>query len=113
MDIENLIKTTLNIPVIDLSKPILPPCATWYKTFEGPELSGNGEVTEESETYEIYIWCKKREDTVNKTGLLKKALIGIKYNTFPIVNFSYDTNGKSWRGMINFKHIKEDIDVNS
>jgi len=90
MDIENLIKTTLNIPVIDLSKPILPPCATWYKTFEGPELSGNGEVT-----------------------LLKKALIGIKYNTFPIVNFSYDTNGKSWRGMINFKHIKEDIDVNS
>ncbi|MDR0925742.1 MAG: hypothetical protein LBN31_15475 [Hungatella sp.] len=111
MDIENIIKTVLNIPVIELSQPILPPCATWYKLFEEPELSGDGEVTEESETYEINIWGKAREDVINKTGLLKKSLIGIKYNTFPNVTYSYDTNGKSWRGMINFKHMKEDTDV--
>lgn len=110
MDIEQLIKTVLNIPVIDLSKPILPPCATWYKSFEEPELSGSGEVTEESETYEIDIWGKGRQDVISKTGLLKKALINIKYNTFPNTTFSYDTNGKMWRGNLNFKHVKEDID---
>lgn len=111
MDIEQIIKTTLNIPVIDLSKPILAPCATWYQSFEESELSGNGEVTEESETYEIDIWGKGRQDVINKTGLLKKALINIKYNTFPNVTFSYDTNGKMWRGNLNFKHVKEDTDV--
>ena len=111
MDIEQIIKATLNIPVIDLPKPILPPCATWYQSFEEPELSGDGEVTEESETYEIDIWGKGRQDVINKTGLLKKALINIKYNTFPNVTFSYDTNGKMWRGNLNFKHVKEDIDA--
>ncbi len=111
MDIEQIIKTTLNIPVIDLSKPIMAPCATWYQSFEESELSGNGEVTEESETYEIDIWGKGRQDVINKTGLLKKAFINIKYNTFPNVTFSYDTNGKMWRGNLNFKHVKEDTDV--
>lgn len=111
MDIKNIIETTLNIPVRELSDPILQTgCATWYKSFEEPELSGNGEVTEESETYEIDIWGKGRQDVINKTGLLKKALINIKYNTFPNVTFFYDTNGKMWRGNLNFKHVKEDID---
>lgn len=112
MDIKNIIETTLNIPVREMSEPVLQTgCATWYKSFEEPELSGNGEVTEESETFEIDIWGKGRQDVITKTGLLKRALINIKYNTFPTATFSYDTNGKMWRGNLNFKHVKEDIDV--
>ncbi|HBD01629.1 MAG TPA: hypothetical protein DC053_23360 [Lachnoclostridium sp.] len=111
MDIKQIIETTLNIPVRELSDPVIPSgYATWYKPYEDPELSGNGGVTEESETYEIDIWGKNRQDVNSKTGLLKKALINIKYNTFPRVTISYDTNGKMWRGNLNFKHIKEDTD---
>ncbi len=111
MDIKNIIESTLNIPVRELSEPALQTgYATWYKSFVESELSGNGEVTEETETYEIDIWGKGRQDVINKTSLLKKAIINIKYNTFPNVTFSYDTNGKMWRGNMNFKHMKEDID---
>lgn len=108
MDIKNIIENALNIPVIELSDPILSPCSTWYQLYQESELTGSGSVTEESETYEIDIWCDTREDTESYSRLLKAALLNTKYITFPALTFSYDTNGKLWRANFNFKHIKED-----
>ena len=46
-DIEKVIKDTLNIPVIELFEPVLPPCATWYPLSDGTGLQGDGKETEE------------------------------------------------------------------
>ncbi len=108
MDLKTIIENALNIPVIELSDPVLTPCATWYQLYQESELSGSGNVTEESETYDIDIWCDTREEVESLSTLLKTALSSIKYTTFPALTFSYDTNGKFWRANFNFKHIKED-----
>lgn len=110
MDIESLIKTTLDIPVIDLSEPLLYPCATWYKSLEETELSGDGDETEASDTYEVDIWCQERELSESHSALLKKTIALIDYFTIPYVQISYDTNGKAWRANLNFKYIKEDVE---
>ena len=108
IDIKKIIEIALNIPVIELSDPVLPPCATWYRSFDAEELSGNGSMTEESETFDIDIWCDTREESENYAHLLKIALLNIKYIMYPALAFSYDTNGKMWRANFNFKHIKEE-----
>nr|DAM14493.1 MAG TPA: hypothetical protein [Caudoviricetes sp.] len=108
MDIKSIIENALDIPVIELSDPILSPCATWYQLYQSSELSGNATVTEESETYDIDIWCETREDSESYAGLLKASLLNTKYITYPVLTFSFDTNGKMWRANFNFKHIKED-----
>lgn len=108
MDVESLIKTTLNIPVIDLSEPLLFPCATWYKSMEDSELSGNGKETETSETYEIDIWCQERELAASYASSLKNAIASLAYCTVSQIMISYDNNGKVWRANLNFKYIKEE-----
>lgn len=108
MDIKSIIENALDIPVIELSDPILSPCATWYQLYQSSELSGNATVTEESETYDIDIWCNTREESESYAGLLKASLLNTKYITYPALTFSFDTNGKMWRANFNFKHIKED-----
>jgi len=110
MNIEALIKTTLNIPVIELSEPILSPCATWYKSLEETELAGDGDETEASDTYEIDIWCEERNLSETYSTQLKRAIALVDYLTIPSVQISYDTNGKVWRANLNFKYIKEDIE---
>lgn len=107
MDLKSIIETALNIPVLGLSDPVLSPCATWYQTFEEPELSGDGNATEESESYEINIWCDDRQEAIDYARVLKNALIGIERNTIPTMSFTFDNNGKLWRGSLNFKHVKE------
>lgn len=109
MDVEALIKSTLDIPVIDLSEPLLYPCATWYKSMEDTELSGNGKETEASDTYEIDVWCQERELLVSYASLLKQAIASTDYCTIPDKTITFDTNGKVWRANFNFKHVKEDI----
>lgn len=109
MDVEQLIKTALNIPVIDLSEPLLYPCATWYKSTEETELSGSGKETEASDTYEVDIWCQVRNDLESYAALLKQAISLIEYCTIPDMTITFDTNGKVWRANFNFKHVKEDI----
>lgn len=106
MDIKALIESTLNIPVIDLSEPLLYPCATWYKSLEETELSGDGDETESSDTYEIDIWCEERDLSETYSKQLKKAIALFDYFTIPYVQISYDTNGKAWRANLNFKYIK-------
>ena len=108
MDVKTIIENALNIPVIELSDPILSPCAMWYQLYQESELSGNGSATEESETYDIDIWCNTREESELYAGLLKASLLNTKYITYPALTFSFDTNGKMWRANFNFKHIKED-----
>ncbi len=110
MDIKTLIETTLGIPVIELSEPILSPCATWYKSLEETELSGDGDETEVSDTYEIDIWCEERELSEIYSTQLKRAITLVDYLTIPSVQISYDTNGKVWRADLNFKYLKEDIE---
>ena len=109
MDVETLIKTTLDIPVIDLSEPLLYPCATWYKSTEETELSGSGKETEASDTYEIDIWCQERDVLISYATLLKQAISLNEYCTIPDLTITFDTNGKVWRANLNFKHVKEDI----
>ena len=110
MDIKTMIESTLNIPVIDLSEPLLYPCATWYKSMEETELSGNGDETEVSDTYEVDIWCQERDLSESYSVLLKKAIALINYFTIPYVQISYDKDGKAWRANLNFKYIKEDVE---
>lgn len=112
IDIKQLTESTLNIPVLELSDPILSPCCTWQLLHEELELSGNGQIKEISETYEINLWIKSRKEVMDKTKTLRKALLDIKYITFPNTSFTFDRNGSVWRGSIMFKHIKEDADVN-
>lgn len=108
MDIKTIIENALNIPVIELSDPVLSPCATWYQLYQDLELSGNGKAMEESESYDIDIWSDTRAESESYASLLKTALLNTKYITYPALTFSYDTNGKMWRANFNFKHIKED-----
>lgn len=110
MDIESLIKTTLNIPVIDLSEPILSPCATWYKSLEETELAGDGKERESSDTYEIDIWCEERDLSTSYASSLKQAIVSTNYCTIPSIQISFDTNGKVWRANLNFKKLKEDVE---
>lgn len=38
IDIKETIKAALQIPVIELFEPILPPCATWYPVLDRSEI---------------------------------------------------------------------------
>lgn len=101
-DIEKMIKDTLNIPVIELFEPVLPPCATWYPLSNGTGLQGDGKETEEVDEYQIDLWDRDR-DRVRKHGRkLKGAISQMETATIPDLSYFYDNNGKMWRAMLTF-----------
>ncbi len=108
MNLKELIESALDIPALELSDPLLPPCATWYKTMDYPSLIGDGIETETTEVYEIDIWSRERADIITKTELLRRRLATEIGALLPVASFNYDINGKMWRGNIKFNYIKED-----
>lgn len=108
MDIEKLIKSNLKIPVIDGFAPIHPPCITCSIISENSVLDGNGESTEETESYQIDVWCKKEKDVHTLTRKLKLLVQSIKGTTIPTVSYYYDNNGQTWRGNLMFECLREE-----
>ena len=103
-----MIEEKLKIPVIEDFKPICPPCVTYYPISDNPVLCGDGETLEETESYQIDIWCKKRSEACNMAKIMKKAIQDTVGNTIPTVSYYYDNNGKTWRGNLIFEHIREE-----
>lgn len=110
MNLKKIIWDNLKIPVIEDFAPIHTPCVTFYSSNDSTALIGNGNPTEETETFQIDIWCKKNTEVKKYTRMLKAIIQETKGCTIPIVFYSYDNNGKTWRGNITFEHLREDID---
>lgn len=108
MELKQVIKESLGIPVVEGFSPIHPPCATYYLVSDNSVLVGDGESTEETESYQIDIWCRNRTEVCRLTRMLNTTLINIKGNTIPTVSYYYDNNGKTWRGNLFFEHLRED-----
>lgn len=96
-DIKKIIETVLNIPVVELFEPILPPCATWYPVSDRIGLEGNGRQTEEVSDYQIDLWDRDRNRVREKGKKLKEALLAYDEVSIPALSYLYDTNGKMWR----------------
>lgn len=109
MDIKKIIQENLNIPVIQLFEPILPPCATFYPINDSTGLAGDGKETETLESFQVDIWDRDR-GTLKSRGRKLKAAIMMEENptTIPEVTYSYDNNGKMWRAMLTFSVLREE-----
>lgn len=108
IDLKDLIKKSINIPVIELHDPVTRLCATYYLQSDNSDLEGNGEEQEGIETYCIDVWSRDRTEVSMKCNQLKKSITKLKYNTIPYIEYTYDENGKFWRGMLTFSHVKEE-----
>lgn len=109
IDIANLIKTTLKIPVIELFEPILPPCATWYPIVDTTGLAGDGKETEGIEGYQIDVWDRDKKEILVYGRMLKEALKANDENvSIPELSYIYDTNGKMWHAMLTFYAIRKE-----
>ena len=101
-DIKKTIETVLNIPVVELFEPILPPCATWYPVSDRSGLEGDVKETEEISDYQIDLWDRDRNRVRVKGKKLKEALLSHEDVSIPELSYLYDTNGKMWRAMLTF-----------
>lgn len=104
-DIKKIIETVLNIPVMELFEPILPPCATWYPVSDRTGLEGDGRQTEEVSDYQIDLWDRDRNRVRTKGKKLKEALLAYDEVSIPTLSYLYDTNGKMWRAMLTFSAV--------
>lgn len=107
-DIEKVIKDTLNIPVIELFEPVLPPCATWYPLSDGTGLQGDGKETEEVDEYQIDLWDRDRERVRENGRKLKEAILSNPDVSIPELSYFYDVNGKMWRAMLTFSEVRKE-----
>lgn len=110
MDLKNIIEQSLHIPVIDLSKPVHPPCVTYYPLTEEAALTGDGEETETVEGYQVDIWDQQRETVKERTKKLKVDLqksiaTGM---SIPETLYQFDANGKLWRATIVLNVLREE-----
>jgi hypothetical protein len=105
IDIKETIKAALQIPVIELFEPILPPCATWYPVLDRSGLEGDGRQTEEISDYQIDLWDRDRNRVRARARELKEALTLYDGVSIPELSYLYDTNGKMWRAMLTFSVI--------
>lgn len=104
-DIKKIIETVLNIPVVELFEPILPPCATWYPVSDRSGLEGDGKETEEISDYQIDLWDRDRNRARERGRKLKEAFLTRNDVSIPELSYFYDTNGKMWRAMLTFSVI--------
>lgn len=105
IDIKETIKVALQIPVIELFEPILPPCATWYLVSDHSGLEGDGKETEEISDYQIDLWDRDRSRVRARARKLKEALALYNGASIPELSYLYDTNGKMWRAMLTFSVV--------
>lgn len=108
MEVKKLIRESLNIPVIDLHEPVIPPCCTYFLQSERAELYGDGKDREEAGEHVIDVWCKDRKETIEKSNQLKDRILMHPYCVMSGIEYTYDTNGRIWRGTIQFSCIKEE-----
>lgn len=54
------------------------------------------------------VWGRDRSQVVTHASVLKKAIMQYRHVTVPSISYTYDTNGKMWRGTISFYHVKEE-----
>lgn len=110
MEVKEIIKISLNVPVIELFEPILPPCATCYSVRDSTGLSGDGDETEIIETYQIDIWDRRRQFVQSSARKLKLALKTAELQmTIPEISYTYDNNGKIWRATLTVSMIGKEI----
>ena len=108
MDLEEILKDGLNIPVIQPFHPIITPCFTWQMQMSSAGLAGNGRATENTDLYQVDIWSISRKEAISITERAGSLIQSKCETTIPTISYGYDTNGKVWRGTINFYHIKEE-----
>lgn len=109
MDIKRVIQDSLKIPVIRLFEPIAPPCATYYPVNDTTALAGDGKEEETSESYQIDIWDRDREEVKTKGRRLKASLMMAgEPITVPDITYQYDNNGKMWRATLAFSTLREE-----
>ena len=108
MELKKLIEDNLRIPVIETFSPIIPPCATWYLVTDEAGIYGNGCEEETEEQYQVDVWGRDRSQVATHTSVLKKAIMQYRHVTVPSISYTYDTNGKMWRGTISFYHVREE-----
>lgn len=95
MNLKAIIEKSLEIPVIELFEPILPPCATWMTLAEESALSGDGEETETAENIQIDIWSGNRNEVKKMARKLKSDIQREAVMTIPDISYMYDENGRT------------------
>ena len=107
MDLKKIIEETLNIPVLEPFRPVIPPCSTYYPISDESGLVGDGDETEEIERYQVDIWNWERESIKKMAKSLKSVLVSSGCS-IPHISYSYDNNGKMWRATITFSQVREE-----
>lgn len=107
MDIRKIIEETLNIPVLEPFRPVIPPCSTYYPISDESGLVGDGDETEEIERYQVDIWNLERESIKQMAKSLKSVLVS-SGGSIPHISYSYDNNGKMWRATLTFSKVREE-----
>lgn len=107
MDLKKIIEETLNIPVLEPFRPVIPPCSTYYPISDESGLVGDGDEIEEIERYQVDIWNRERESIKQMAKLLKSALVS-SGGSIPHISYYYDNNGKVWRATMTFSYVGEE-----
>ncbi len=106
-DLKKCIQESLNIPVIELFEPVIPPCVTYYLLDVESALAGDGKEKETGGRYQVDVWDKSRNSLESRAKKLKKDLTdGGIAATLPLLSFLYDNNGKVWRATITFSCLE-------
>ena len=108
MEMKSLIVDSLKIPVVELFEPIIPPCATWSHLSDTSGLDGDGTESEGLEGYQIDVWDRNRETIKTRARKLRDDIQANASTTIPDITYTYDTNGKVGRAMIQFSKIREE-----
>lgn len=104
---EELIKRTLKIPVLDEPGPMLVPCATYMEYYVSPDLYGEGDVQEEAGSYQVDLWYKRRDQLDRESKKMVTALRREPGIFGVMLEKSCDPVTRLWRAMIKFRKLKE------